>query len=252
MGPSSIWAMAKCNNCDTKTISWTPDSPCCNYVYNNPHSKYYYNIYYSKAYKTNSRPNQAADKLGKGQNVKSLNESGSDDIKEALIAFNIMNKRLMKLISNQKQMLGAISHDLRSPLTSLRLRLETLNDSKNKEKMIHTVEEMNRMISSILTFIKQQADENTGEKSEIVNLYSFISSLSDEYIDTGRNLQLDYKLNKNLYFNCRYNSLRRALRNLIDNGLNYGTKVIVKVEINTHKNIIFYIMDNELEVPEEF
>ena len=163
-----------------------------------------------------------------------------------------MNKRLMKFISNQKEMLGAISHDLRSPLTSLRLRLETLNDSKNKEKMIHTVEEMNRMISSILTFIKQQADENTSEKSEIVNLYSFISSLADEYIDTGRNLELDYKLNKKLYFNCRYNSLRRALRNLIDNGLNYGTKVIVKVEINTHKNIIFYIMDNGPGVPEKF
>ena len=195
---------------------------------------------------------KAANKLGKGQNVKSLNESGSHDIKEALIAFNIMNKRLMKFISNQKEMLGAISHDLRSPLTSLRLRLETLNDSKNKEKMIHTVEEMNRMISSILTFIKQQADENTSEKSEIVNLYSFISSLADEYIDTGRNLELDYKLNKNLYFNCRYNSLRRALRNLIDNGLNYGTKVIVKVEINTHKNIIFYIMDNGPGVPEKF
>ena len=105
----------------------------------------------------------ASEKLGKGQVVDRLEEIGSADIRHATSAFNTMNTRVMLLLENQKQMLGAISHDLRSPLTSLRLRLENLNDGQSKEKMISTVDEMNGMISSILTFTRQQADENHSE-----------------------------------------------------------------------------------------
>ena len=194
---------------------------------------------------------KASDKLGKGQNVEKLNESGSEDIKEALVAFNIMNERIMDLLSNQKEMLGAISHDLRSPLTSLRLRLESLKDNKSKDKMIQTVEEMNGMISSILTFVRQEANENALEKSQKVNVYSFCQSLIEEYTDTNRNCQLNFKIKKNIFFYCKYSSLRRALRNIIDNGLNYGTKIIFSVEHKTNEKIIFSIIDDGPGVPEE-
>ena len=95
----------------------------------------------------------ASEKLGKGQVVDRLEEIGSADIRHATSAFNIMNTRVMLLLENQKQMLGAISHDLRSPLTSLRLRLENLDDDQSKEKMISTVEEMNGMIAALIVLL---------------------------------------------------------------------------------------------------
>mgnify|MGYP001338528595 CR=1 FL=1 len=195
---------------------------------------------------------KASDKLGKGQNVEKLNETGSEDIKEALIAFNIMNKRIRDLLTNQKEMLGAISHDLRSPLTSLRLRLENIEDNNSKKKMIHTVEEMNEMITSILNFVKQEADEKNKEKSQRTNAYSFSQSLIEEYTDTGRNCQLNFKIKKDVTFNCRYSSLRRALRNIIDNGLNYGEKIIFSVEDKMDEKIFFSVIDDGPGVPEEY
>ena len=144
----------------------------------------------------------ASEKLGKGQVVDRLEEIGSADIRHATSAFNTMNTRVMLLLENQKQMLGAISHDLRSPLTSLRLRLENLNDGQSKEKMISTVDEMNGMISSILTFTRQQADENHSEATEKVELKNFFNSLIEEYTDTHRDCHLDYKVNEINHYEC--------------------------------------------------
>ena len=194
----------------------------------------------------------ASEKLGKGQVVDRLDEIGSDDIRYATAAFNTMNTRLMMLLDNQKQMLGAISHDLRSPLTSLRLRLENLDHSQSKDKMINTVEEMNGMISTILTFTRQQADENNGEASEKVALQPFFKDLADEYIDTNRNCDLDYCVNNVSHFECRHISLRRALRNIIDNGLRFGQKVYIKVQCINDKQLHVTIRDDGPGIPTEY
>ncbi|MBT5293073.1 MAG: hypothetical protein HOL40_05055 [Cellvibrionales bacterium] len=185
----------------------------------------------------------ASEKLGKGQSVPRLKEQGPQDIREALSAFNNMNDRLTQLISSQKQMLGAISHDLRSPLTSLRLRLESVEDSADKEKMINTVEEMNEMISSILDFTRVDAEEKSIETSRPVDLYNFCDSLIAEYIDTGRACSLDYHGAEDQVFNCRYISLRRALRNIIDNGLRYGEQVALRVNQIDAKTIVLIFSD---------
>lgn len=194
----------------------------------------------------------ASEKLGKGQAVQRLEEIGSDDIRHATSAFNTMNTRVMLLLESQKQMLGAISHDLRSPLTALRLRLENLDDSQSKEKMISTVEEMNDMIAAILTFTRQQADENNGEASEKVELKTFFNSLIEEYTDTYRNCHLDYNVNKINHFECRYISLRRALRNVIDNGLRYGDKVNIIVTNLSERQLQINIRDNGPGIDEQF
>ena len=193
----------------------------------------------------------ASEKLGKGQVVDRLEEIGSADIRHATSAFNTMNTRVMLLLENQKQMLGAISHDLRSPLTSLRLRLENLDDDQSKEKMISTVEEMNGMIAAILTFTRQQADENHSEATEKVELKNFFYSLIEEYTDTHRDCHLDYNVNQVNHFECRYISLRRALRNIIDNGLRYGNKVNIIVTNLNQRQLNINIRDNGPGIPEQ-
>ena len=171
----------------------------------------------------------ASEKLGKGQSVPRLKEKGPNDIREALAAFNNMNDRLTQLLSSQKQMLGAISHDLRSPLTSLRLRLESIDEGEEKEKMITTVEEMNEMIAAILNFTREEAEDQSREVSRPVDLYNFCDSLIGEYAETGRQCKLIYNAGEDQSFHCRYISLRRALRNIIDNGLRYGEQVTLMV-----------------------
>ena len=185
----------------------------------------------------------ASEKLGKGQSVPRLKEQGPQDIREALSAFNNMNSRLTQLLSSQKQMLGAISHDLRSPLTSLRLRLESVEDSDDKEKMINTVEEMNEMIAAILNFTRVDAEEKSSEISRPVDLYNFCDSLITEYTDTGRDCSLDYQGGEDQVFNCRYISLRRALRNIIENGLRYGEQVMLSVNQVDNETIVLTFSD---------
>lgn len=185
----------------------------------------------------------ASEKLGKGQSVPRLKEQGPQDIREALAAFNNMNSRLTQLLSSQKQMLGAISHDLRSPLTSLRLRLESVQDSDDKEKMINTVEEMNEMIAAILNFTRVDAEEKSSEVSRPVDLYNFCDSLITEYTDTGRDCSLDYQGGEDQVFNCRYISLRRALRNIIENGLRYGEQVMLSVNQVDNETIVLTFSD---------
>ena len=185
----------------------------------------------------------ASEKLGKGQSVPRLEVKGPNDIREALSAFNNMNTRLTQLLSSQKQMLGAISHDLRSPLTSLRLRLESIDDGEQKEKMINTVEEMNEMIAAILNFTREEADEQSQEVSRPVDLYNFCESLIAEYTDTGRACTLEYNGNEDQVFNCRYISLRRAMRNIIDNGLRYGKQVALTVNQIDTNYVLFIFSD---------
>ena len=193
----------------------------------------------------------ASEKLGKGQSVPRLKEQGPQDIREALSAFNNMNSRLTQLLSSQKQMLGAISHDLRSPLTSLRLRLESVEDSADKEKMINTVEEMNEMIAAILDFTRVDAEEKSSEISRPVDLYNFCDSLIAEYTETGRACSLDYQGGEDQIFNCRYISLRRALRNIIDNGLRYGEQVSLSVNQIDADTIVLIFSDKGPGLPED-
>ncbi len=198
-----------------------------------------------------SRLAAASEKLGKGQSVPRLEEKGPNDIREALSAFNNMNTRLTQLLSSQKQMLGAISHDLRSPLTSLRLRLESVDDGEQKEKMINTVEEMNEMIAAILDFTRVDAEEKSSEVSRPVDLYNFCDSLIAEYTETGRACSLDYQGGEDQVFNCRYISLRRALRNIIDNGLRYGEQVSLSVNQIDADTIILIFSDRGPGLPED-
>jgi len=167
---------------------------------------------------------EAADQLGRGGHGISLKEEGPTDLRSAIAAFNAMQERLTRMIETQRTMLRSVGHDLRTPLTSLRIRAEIMEPEAERAKVIATLDEMKTMMEEILTW----AEDASGiEELHRVDLNALLTSLSDDYQDVGENVT--YEEGVPIIVLCRRVSLRRALRNLIDNGLKYGREVNISL-----------------------
>ena len=185
---------------------------------------------------------KAAEKFGKGEFVKEFRPSGAKEIRQAAYEFDKMRKRISVHLNQRSEMLSGISHDLRTPLTRLKLQLALLKQQDLAKKMGDDIEEMERMLNEYLEFSRNQKNEET----ETVNINNLITSIIKKY--DGK--QINVHLEKNLKINARLNAIKRCLINLIDNGLTYGQKV----EIITKKTIsdaVIFIDDNGPGIPEK-
>ena len=185
---------------------------------------------------------KAAEKFGKGEFVKEFRPSGAKEIRQAAYEFDKMRKRISVHLNQRSEMLSGISHDLRTPLTRLKLQLALLKQQDLAKKMGDDIEEMERMLNEYLEFSRNQKNEET----ETVNINNLITSIIKKY--DGK--QINVHLEKNLKINARLNAIKRCLINLIDNGLAYGQKV----EIITKKTIsdaVIFIDDNGPGIPEK-
>ena len=185
---------------------------------------------------------KAAEKFGKGEFIKEFRPSGAREIRQAAYEFDKMRKRITIHLNQRSEMLSGISHDLRTPLTRLKLQLALLKQQELAKKMSDDIEEMERMLNEYLEFSRHQKSEET----EIVNLNSIIKDIIQKY--EGK--QINVSLEENLIINVRHNSIKRCLINLIDNGLSYGKKV----EIFTKKSINYTIIlvdDDGPGIPEK-
>ena len=163
---------------------------------------------------------QAAEQLGRGEMVKPISETGPIELARAAHVFNQMQERLSRFVKDRTTMLAAINHDLRTPLTSLRLRAEFIAEDAIRQEMIETTEEMRTMVNSYLEFSRQEAVE---EEPELVDLSEMMWALAQE----DSNITFDD--NVSLSISCRPVSIKRAFRNIIGNGLKYGTKVRIEM-----------------------
>ncbi|MCE7998254.1 MAG: HAMP domain-containing protein [Rhodobiaceae bacterium] len=170
---------------------------------------------------------KAADQLGRGGQGVSVKEEGPTDLRSAIAAFNAMQERLTRMIETQRTMLRSVGHDLRTPLTSLRIRAEAMEPEAERAKVIATLDEMKAMMEEILTWAE---DASGMEELHRVDLNALLTSLSDDYQDAGR--KVTYEDGAAVIVLCRRVSLRRALRNLIDNGLKYGQEVNISLSEN--------------------
>ena len=132
-------------------------------------------------------------------------------------------------------MLSGISHDLRTPLTRLKLQLALLKQQDLAKKMSDDIEEMERMLNEYLEFSRHQKSEET----ETVNINNIINEVVKKY----ENKQIDISVKENFKINIRPNSMKRCLTNLIDNGLSYGKKVAI-LSNKTKKNLLIFIDDD--------
>lgn len=147
-----------------------------------------------------------------------VREGGPKEVREAAEAFNRMQLRINDVLEKRTRMLAAVSHDLRTPLTRLRLRLDLLEEEDLREKSLQDLNLMEQQIDAALTFLRDGA---TAEPLERIDLPSFLQSLCDQYADTGSLVSLRYE--GRLSVMARSTELGRAMSNLIDNALHYAT-----------------------------
>jgi signal transduction histidine kinase len=167
---------------------------------------------------------QAADRFGRDVNAPPMPESGTSEMKQAASAFNAMQTKLRALIENRTRMLAALSHDLRTPLTLLRLRAENVDNAEERDKMLATIADMDAMIGATLNYAREQAADEPRRTTDITAL---VQSVTDDMADAG----LDVTMTRSppVSIDCQPAALKRALTNLIENAVKYGQRARVSL-----------------------
>jgi two-component system osmolarity sensor histidine kinase EnvZ len=174
---------------------------------------------------------RAAERFGKGDFVSGIRPSGASEIRKAAYEFDRMAKRITRHLKQRAEMLSGISHDLRTPLTRLKLQLAMLSQKNISIKMSKDIDEMENMLNSYLQFAKSQIQE----KSVATN----INKLFQLIIDEKNNKNLHFNISNEITFIARKNSLKRCFNNIIENGLNYAKNVYVSVTVSVNWVNIF-------------
>ena len=159
----------------------------------------------------------AAERAGRGEAIEPLPEVGPLDVRQTTTAFNRMHGRLQRFVRDRTQMLAAMSHDLRTPITTLRLRAEFIEDEETKAKILETLEEMQRMTEATLAFVREEA---AIEPTRMVDLTALVDSVASDLADLGKNVRFEDAAR--IDYACRPTGLKRALRNLLENAVRYG------------------------------
>lgn len=154
-----------------------------------------------------------------------LEPQGPHDVRRLIVAHNAMEARIAALLDEKDVMLGAIGHDLKTPLAALRVRIESVEDDAERGRMAATIEDITRSLDDILSLARVGRPSDPREQTEISSL---VASIVEEYEDMGEPVQLGDT--QRIAMPLRPTWLRRALRNLIDNALRYGESAQVSVE----------------------
>ena len=186
---------------------------------------------------------KAAERFGKGDYVNNFRASGSQEIRKAAFEFDRMAKRINRHLNQRAEMLSGISHDLRTPLTRLKLQLAMLKQKEISEKMSKDIDEMEKMLNDYLQFAKTQSQENT----TTINLNKLLISIKNEF--NNDNISYDDS-NIMIEMKARPTALKRSFENIIQNGLTYGSKVDIHVQ-KGNKRALIIIEDNGPGIPED-
>ena len=183
---------------------------------------------------------EASEKFGRGEDVEEFRPSGALEIRKAGYEFDRMRKRIIRHLNQRSEMLSGISHDLRTPLTRIKLQLALIKDMEISKKLSGDVDEMEKMLNDYLQFSKS----TFSDKTETFDMSELIKSTIKKYENADISLDQPEKT----IFNGRKNLIQRCLNNLIDNALKYATKVKVKQE-KIRKTIVIIIEDDGPGIP---
>lgn len=175
----------------------------------------------------------AAEKFGTESRAKLLKLSGPLEIREAAAAFNAMQDRIQQLVDSRTEMLTAISHDLRAPLTRMRMRGEFIDDPEQQRRLFRDVDEMQAMVQASLAFFRLDGQE---EEPTWFELGELINTVLDDFRDLGQTV--DFPEQQQLAYLGRPFALKRVLTNLVDNAVKYGASALVTLHTRERQIVI--------------
>jgi len=185
---------------------------------------------------------KAAEKFGKGEEIEEFKPSGASEIRQAGLEFDRMRKRILRHLNQRSEMLSGISHDLRTPLTRMKLQTAFIKDQDVSSKLVDDINEMEKMLNEYLQF----TSSTYLEKDELFNL----SELLQEIINKYNNHNISKNIIERIYFSGRKNLINRCINNLIDNALKYGENIHIELS-KKNSNIFIKIEDDGPGIPEK-
>jgi signal transduction histidine kinase len=190
----------------------------------------------------------AAEALGRDVNAPPLPEDGPLEVATAAIAFNTMAARIRRFVEDRTELLTAIGHDLRTPITRLKLRAEFVDDDEQRGKMMADLEELEAMVSATLAFGR---DARTTEPVTSLDLAELLRTLLDEAGDArpGLDNKLGYEGPPHQTAHGRPLALKRALANLVSNAVNYGGSARVRLVPPTDGTMVIEVEDDGPGIP---
>jgi signal transduction histidine kinase len=188
----------------------------------------------------------AADALDPNAKTPPLDENGPTELARAARAFNAMRERIAKFVEERVQILAAISHDLQTPITRMKLRAEMADESEEKRKMVSDLAEIETLVREGLAYARSA--HGGGEKMSRIDLGSFVESLAYDYQDTGKAVTVQQNIG--CAIETRPQALRRILTNLIDNAIKFGGAA----ELNVRREqdaVVIEVLDRGAGIPED-
>jgi signal transduction histidine kinase len=176
-----------------------------------------------------------------------MSEAGPSEVAHAARAFNAMRERIAHYLEERVQILAAISHDLQTPITRMRLRADMAEDSPDKDKLVHDLGEIQRLVQDGIAYARSA--HGNGEKSARIDLASFIDSIAYDYQDTGKAVTV-VGLVQGAAF-TKPHALRRILSNFIDNALKFAGAAEISVERSAENDIVISVMDRGPGIPDD-
>lgn len=189
----------------------------------------------------------AAEKFGRGQDAPNIRPSGSEEVRSLAISFIKMKERVMRQITQRTDMLSAVSHDLRTPLTRMKLQLEMMAQSPEINDLKQDISDMEKLVEEYLDFAR--AGEK--EKNSSIKITKFLrEGIVDYYAKMNKKIGNFIEISDELEIQIKKLALKRALRNLVDNAFNHGTQVNFSAKIS-NKNLVITIDDDGPGIPAE-
>ena len=191
-----------------------------------------------------SRLQRAADALGADLNGAPLPEDGPNEVARAAAAFNAMQRRIADHLAERIRIVAAISHDLQTPITRMRLRADLLDDDTLRRKLHDDLHEMQVLVEQGIDFAR--ASRDAGEPASATDLHALLDSLVCDYTDAGEDIRLTGDGGAPVL--TRPRALRRIVANLLDNALKFGREVEVKIGRHAGE-IIVSVLDRGPGIP---